>query len=156
MINSIFIKLLQKINSEQKIFDTLVNADNVLGLNVTSSDIISYMEFTNADRVLNKSILGNIIIIEGDILSVLKIIHDLVYYSGDYILYINNDNIGTITYLINSANNIYEDSNANVHIKIDYNRNYNKYLNELVTIIGSEEFVNTAYRDFKQSNLIIA
>ena len=153
-MNNIYPKLLEIISEEKESFDMLISADNILGLNVTSEDIISFLEFTNSETIINSPIIGNVIITEGDILSVLKIIHDLVYYNGEYILYINEDNLGTITYLVSRANIIYKEFNINVHIDIDYNENYNKYLNNLVTIIGSEDFVETAGIDFSNANKI--
>lgn len=151
----IYKRLLEYINNEKESFETLISADNVLGLNVTSEDIFNYLEFHSNGRELNSPIIGNIIITEGDILSVLKIIHDITNYNGEYILYINEDNIGTITYLVSRANMIYKEFSINVNIRLDYNENYNAYVNNLVTIIGSEEFVNTAGDDFPSGNKIV-
>ena len=72
MINSVYKKLLDYINSERESFNMLVDADNILGLNVDSEDIISYLEFASDNNSLNGPILGNVIITEGDALSVLK------------------------------------------------------------------------------------
>lgn len=155
MNNDIFMNLLNKIMEEKESFDMLIDADNILGLNVSSEDIINFLEFNNSSELLSNSIVGNIIITEGDILSILKLIHDLVYYEGEYILYINNDNIGTITYLVSRANQIYKNFNIDVSITIDYSDNYNKHLDEQVTILGSSNFVNTAYADFKKYHLIV-
>ena len=156
MINNVFNKLLEYINLEQDAFNTLINADNTLGLNVTVDDIYNYLEFTNTDKLLSNNIMGNIIITEGDVLSVLKLIHDLVYYNGEYILFINDDNRGIITYLVKRANQIYNELGINVNLKIDYNKNYNSYINNAVTIIGSNDFVNTACKDFTNYNIIVA
>lgn len=155
MNNIIFQRLLSIINNKKEEFNTLVEADNINNLNVTSEEVINYLEFTTNELLLKGPIVGNIIITEGDVLSILKIIHDLVNYEGEYLLYINDDNIGTITYLITLANKIYEELNLNIKITLDYGKNYNKYLNELVTIIGSNNFVETASHDFTNTNLII-
>ena len=153
--NSVYQRLLKIINSEVNDFKTLVNVDNVLGTGVTSEEILNYLEFTQDGYVLNAPIVGNILITEGDILSILKIIHDIINYTGKYILYINDDNIGTNTYLVKLANKIYKELNINVVLEIDYSKNYNKYLNELVTIIGSDNFVKTVSYDFPNANQII-
>ena len=153
--NSVYQRLLKIINSEVNDFKTLVNVDNVLGTGVTSEEILNYLEFTQDGYVLNAPIVGNILITEGDILSILKIIHDIINYTGKYILYINDDNIGTNTYLVKLANKIYKELNINVVLEMDYSKNYNKYLNELVTIIGSDNFVKTVSYDFPNANQII-
>lgn len=155
MNNFIYNRLLEIIAEEKEAFDTLISADNVLGLNVSSDDLIDFLEFETSEKILKAPIIGNVIITEGDILSVLRVIHDIIYYEGEYILYINNDNVGTITYLINRANKIYQEANINIKIKIDYSDNYNAYLNSLVTILGSENFVKTSETDFKNPNKII-
>ena len=155
MSNNIYKRMLEIIKSEEEDFKTLVDADNILGLNVTPEDIINYLEFTQDENVLNESIIGNILITEGDILTVLKIIHNIVNYSGKYIIHINDDNIGTNTYLVKQANKIYQELNLNVALEIDYSKNYNKYLNELVTIIGSDDFVKTVSMDFPNAKEII-
>lgn len=154
-MNSIYKKILEIINAEKEAFDTLISADNVLGLNVTSEDIINYLEFVSDDNSLSGPIIGNVIITEGDILSVLKIINDLKNNTGEYILYINDDNLGTITYLISRANMIYKEFGLNLIIKIDYSDNYNAYLDTLVTIIGSLEFIEESKLDFSNANHII-
>lgn len=154
-MNSIYKKILEIINAEKEAFDTLISADNVLGLNVTSEDIISYLEFVSDDNSLSGPIIGNVIITEGDILSVLKIINDLKNNTGEYILYINDDNLGTITYLVSRANMIYKEFGLNLIIKIDYSDNYNAYLDTLVTIIGSLEFIEESKLDFSNANHII-
>lgn len=153
--NHFYVELLKFISEEREAFNTLLDTDNTLGLNVTSDDIVNYLEFANNDDIFNSLIIGNVIITEGDILSVLRIIKDIMKYEGEYTLYINEDNPGTITYLITRANLIYKELSLNLSIKIDYSENYNKYLNELVTIIGSEDFVNTASKDFLKANKII-
>ena len=155
MNNNVYRRLLEIIKSEEEDFKTLVDADNIFDLNVTSEDILNFLEFTQTENVLNAPIVGNILITEGDILSVLKIIHDIENYSGKYILYINDDNLGTITYLVKLANKVYQELNINVVLEIDYSKNYNRYLNELVTIIGSDDFVKTTSIDFPNANQII-
>lgn len=155
MNDSVYKRLLQCISEEKESFDMLISADNVLGLNVTSEDIINFLEFTPKGNLLNTSIIGNIIITEGDILSVLKLVHDLINYEGEYILYINDDNLGTITYLVSRANKIYNELNLNITINLDYSENYNHLINNLVTIIGSEDFIETASVDFNNANKII-
>lgn len=152
---SVYKRLLEIINYELDSFDTLISADNVLGLNVTTEEIINYLEFASDFNSLKSPIIGNIIITEGDILSVLKILNDLKNYNGEYILYINGDNLGTITYLVSRANIIYKENNLNLLIKIDYSENYNNYLNELVTLIGSETFIEESFKDFSNANKII-
>jgi len=153
MNNNLYKRLLEFISEERESFDMLIEADNTLGLNVTSEDIINFLEFSND---LSKNVLaGNIIITEGDILSILKLIKDLMYYEGEYTIYINDDNLGTNTYLISRANKIYKELNINVEIKIDYSDNYNSYINNLVTLYGSENFVETANIDFPNANKII-
>lgn len=152
---SVYSSLLEIINNELDSFDTLISADNVLGLNVSSEDIINYLEFASDNTSLNGNIMGNIIITEGDILSILKVLNDLKNYNGEYLLYINGDNLGTITYLVSRVNKIYKDNFINVVIKIDYSENYNEYVNELVTIIGSEEFILESENDFSNKVTII-
>jgi len=155
MKNNIFKKLLEYINEERESFETLISADNILGLSLNSDDIINYLEFVNEDNILKLPIVGNIIITEGDILSVLKVIHDIVNYQGEYVIYINEENVGINIYLIDRANKIYNELNLNVKLSVDFSRNYNDYLDSLVTILGSENFVLTASKDFKNVNKII-
>lgn len=155
MINSIYNGLLNMIMAEKENFDVLVSADNVLGLNVTSEDIINYLEFSNGNNSLNSPIIGNVIITEGDILSVLKVINDLKNNTGEYVLYINDDNLGTISYLVGRANRIYKNLGINIIIKIDYSKNYNEYLDTLVTVVGSKEFNKETEFDFSNANHII-
>lgn len=152
---SIYKRLLEVINEEKESFDTLIDADNVLGLNVTSDDVINYLEFASLGNKITNPIIGNIIITEGDVLSVLKVLDDLCDYEGTYILYINGDNIGINTYLVSRVNKIYQELGINIVVKIDYSENYNSYLEELVTLIGSEEFINETQDDFSNSNKII-
>ena len=155
MNNQVFKRLLDCIKNEQDIFEALVSADNSSDLNVNSSEIINYLEFSKEDNALSGPIVGNIIITEGDILSVLRIIHDLILHNGTFTLFINSDNLGTITYLIEKVNKIYQELNVNVTINLDYSKNYNSHLNSLVTIIGSADFVKTASKDFKNPNQLI-
>lgn len=154
-MNNIYKMILDKILNEIEAFNTLISADNVLGLNVTSDEIINYLEFASVGNSLSGPILGNVIITEGDILSILKIINDLSNNTGEYILYINNDNIGTITYLVSRANIIYKELGLDLVIKIDYSNNYNNYIDTLVTIIGSDEFINESKVDFNNANYVI-
>jgi len=154
-MNDVCEKLLNVINEENEAFDVLVQADNTLGINVSSEDIKNFLEFATDDFLIKEPIIGNILITEGDIISVLKIIHDIVNYEGVYTLYINDDNVGTITYLVSRANKIYHELNIDVSIKIDYSENYNSYLDSLVTICGSADFVKTASSDFSKANKVI-
>ncbi|MBE6156507.1 MAG: hypothetical protein E7161_02055 [Firmicutes bacterium] len=155
MANDFYIKLLKYISQEREAFNILVATDNALGLNVTSDDIINYLEFFGDNNNFQSSLIGKIIITEGDILSTLRIIYDIKDYQGEYTLYINKDNVGTNAYLVSRANQIYKELGLNLNITIDYSDNYNKYLNDLVTIVGSETFVNTASIDFTNANKII-
>ena len=155
MTSSIYKKLLNMIMAEKNNFDILVSADNVLGLNVSSDDIVNYLEFSNDLNSLNSPIIGNVLITEGDILSVLKIINDLRNNTGEYIIYINDDNLGTISYLVGKANKIYRELEKDISLKIDYSKNYNAYLNTLVTIVGSKEFNKETEKDFSNANHII-
>ena len=155
MKNKVYQKLLDVIKNELGSFDTLISADNVLGLNVTSEDVINFLEFSNTDKVLSAPIIGNILITEGDVLSVLKIINDLQYNTGEYILYINNDNVGTNTYLVNRANKIYQELGIELVIKIDYSDTYNAYFDSLVSIVGSNIFNSECENDFSNANHVI-
>lgn len=154
-MNSVSSNLLSKILLEKEDFDMLINADNVLGLNVTSEDIINYLEFTTTDQVITSPIIGHSIITEGDILSILKVVLSLSKYEGTYKLFINEDNMGTNAYLVSRANNCYKDLNLNVDIDLDFSENYNKYVNEMVTLVGSKDFIETASKDFNNPNQII-
>ncbi len=156
-MNNIFIyrKLLDYIKKEREAFDILVNADNTLGLSPSSNDIIDFLEFSNDAKTLTAPIAGNILLTEGDVLTTLKIIHDIINYEGEFIIHVNESNVGVNTYLIDRANKIYQDYNLNINLKIDYAPNYNAYLNSLVSIIGSEDFVKVASLDFKNANQII-
>lgn len=155
MNNDIYLKLLEIISADREAFDTLVNADNALGLNLTSNDIVNFLEFSAINKPVSYQIVGSTIITEGDILSVLKILRELVFYEGKYLLFINDDNRAINTYLVNKTNKIYKEMGINLEVEIDYSKNYNKHLNELVTAIGSEEFVNTVSKDFNNINKII-
>ena len=145
---SVYKILLNMILEEEDNFKILLNADNTLGLNVTYDEVINYLEFASDEASLSGPIIGSVIITEGDILSILKIINELKKYEGEYILYINGDNLGTITFLVNTVNYIYENLGIKVRIKIDYNNNYNEYVDNLVTIIGSESFILETEIDF--------
>lgn len=154
-MNNFYIRLLKFISEDREAFNTLVDTDNTLGLNVTSDNIINYLEFGINNDIFKSPIIGNVIITEGDILSTLKIISNLTKYEGEYILYINEDNAGTNTYLVTRANLIYKEMNLNLNISIDYSENYNKYLDRIVTLIGSEDFLKTASKDFTKANQIL-
>ena len=155
MNNDIYLKLLEVINAEREAFETLVNADNALGLNLTSNDIINYLEFSSINKPVSYQVVGSVIITEGDILSILTILRGLVFYEGKYLLYINDDNRAINTYLVNKINKIYKELCINTEVEIVYSKNYNKHLNELVTAIGSEEFINAVSKDFNNINKII-
>ena len=155
MNNKLYPLLLNYIGEEREAFESLISADNILGLNVTSDDIINFLEFTNEEEVLKSPIIGNVIITEGDILSVLKVVNDIVKYEGEYTLYINGNNLGTVTYLVSRVNMIYKKYNLNINLILDYSDNYNNYLSTMVTIIGSQDFVDTAGMDFTNANRII-
>ena len=154
MNNEIYNRLLEYIKLEKEAVDTLIRADNVLGLNVFSEDIINFLEFSSVEK-FSGIIVGNILITEGDIISVLCIINLIANYNNEFILYINGDNEGINTYLVNRANMIYKELGLNVQLKIDYSENYNRYINELVNIIGSREFILECTNDFPNSNKIV-
>jgi hypothetical protein len=154
-MNNIFIALYNKIANQREDFSVLLNADRIDSVNININDILDFLEFSNDVKNLNGDINNHIIITEGDIMSILRIVHDLANEKGIYILFINDENKAVITYLINSANDLYKKMNIEVEIKIDYSRNYNYYLNDDVTIIGSDEFVNTAKDDFTNYEIII-
>lgn len=156
-MNNIFIyrKLLDYIKDDKEAFDILVNADNSLGLSPTSDDIINFLEFSSSDKTLDGPIVGKIILTEGDVLTTLRVIHDVIFYEGEFTIHINESNVGVNTYLVKRANKIYQSYNLNITLKLDYATNYNAYLNDLVTIIGSEDFVEVAALDFKNANQII-
>ena len=155
MNNSIYKNLLLKIIEEKQGFDVIINADNVLGLNVTSEDIINYLEFAPDTNSLNGLIVGNIIITEGDVLSIIKLINDLKIYTGEVTLYINDDTIGTNTYLAKTATDIYNNLELDLKIVVDYSNNYNAYVKSMVTIIGSKTFIEECENDFTNANKIV-
>lgn len=155
MNDTIYRKLLFKINEEKKSFNKLVDVDNNLGLNVKIEEIINFLELTKGEKLLKGVVVGNVIITEGDIIGILKIIHDLINLEGEYTLYINDFNNAINTYLVSKANSIYEELGKNIKIKIDYSRNYNNYLNDLVTLVGSQSFINAVAVDFTNPNKII-
>ncbi len=155
MNNGIYDVLLEYLTNDLENFSKLLNLDNPLGLGPTVDDILEYLEFTNTETVLDKEINNKVLITEGDILSVLKIVHDISFLEGDFLLYINAENEAIISYLIKIINKIFIDYDLKLRIKIDYDLNYNAYKDAPVTIIGSEEFVNTAGKDFKNKELIL-
>ncbi len=154
-MNSLYKRLVDIINSNKEKFLTLINADNRENLNISGEEVLNYLEFFPNEKALKYPIVGTTIITEGDILTILKIIHDIADYEGIYTIFINADNMGTNAYLIKKANEICQQLKINVELKIDYSRNYNAYLTSLVTIIGSQIFVETASLDFDNANKII-
>ena len=52
MNNNVYRRLLEIIKSEEEDFKTLVDADNIFDLNVTSEDILNFLEFTQTENVL--------------------------------------------------------------------------------------------------------
>ncbi len=157
-MNNVFIyrKLLDYFKEEEEEVKILISADNELGLLPTYDEVVEYLEYSFEEKTLNGPLVGNIFLTEGDILSTLKIVHDLVSSSeGEYTLFINEMNIGLNTYIIDKVNKIYDEYNLDLKINLDYHKNYNQYLNSLVTIVGSEDFVMTASKDFKNANQII-
>lgn len=156
MENSFYDRMLDVISGEREAFDILVSADDVNGYGVKSSEIINFLEYSSNEQfMLKDKIFGNILITEGDIMSILLILNDLCSYNGEYLLYINNTNMGTITYLVKVANHIYESVGLNVHLQIEYSKNYNNYINEDVSIVGCEELVMAASKDFNNPKKII-
>ena len=155
MNNGIYGVLLEYLTNDLENFSKLLNLDNPLGLGPTVDDILEYLEFTNTETVLDQEIHNKVLITEGDILSVLKIVHDISFLEGDFLLYINAENEAIISYLIKIVNKIFIDYDLKLRIKIDYDLNYNAYKDAPVTIIGSEEFVNTAGKDFQNKEIII-
>lgn len=153
-MKQIYDKLLVVIQNNYDDFIRLVNADNTLGLNTTPEEIIDFLEFASDDLEVGE-ITSNIIITEGDILSILKVIGILTSYSGNYIIYINEDNINTNTFFIRIANMLYFKLGVNIKLKVDYSKNYNDYLEEKVMLIGSKNFASYAHDDFREVNEII-
>ncbi len=147
--NTIYKKLLKLINDESDAFKTIVNLDDL-----SEEEILSYLEFVNTPKELGP-IVGNILITEGNPLSIIKIINDLSNLEGEYTLFINSTNLGTNTYLVDKANSIYKELNLNLNINIDYSQNYNHLIGNLVNIIGSEDFTSTVHLDFLNGNIII-
>lgn len=154
-MNNVFVALYNKILSDKDDFNLLMKVDKIINLNIGVDEILNFLEFSNDIKNLNGDINNNIIITEGDVISILRIIHDLAYNTGYFLLYINDDNKAIITYIVKNANSIYKELNIEVEIKIDYSKNYNNYLENDVTIVGSEVFVNTAKEDFANCETII-
>ena len=50
---------------------------------------------------------------------------------------------------------IYQELGLDLKLEIDYSDNYNALLNELVTIVGSEEFILETNEDFPNANHIV-
>ena len=154
-MNEVYNKLLEIINNDRISFDKVVNNDNKMGLGITAEEIINYLEFSINEDYLKAEIKENIIITNGDVYGILKIIHDLAFEKGKYILYINANNISTNYYFIKMANKIYEALDINVKIKEDLSSNYNKYLNSKVILIGSQRFIDEAKGDFNNASIIV-
>ncbi len=154
-MNDFYEKLLIKIEDNIDNFKTLISLDNALGNNFNIEDIINFLKFPKDFNFISDKIIGNILITEGDIFTIIKLLQKLSNLEGNYILYINNFNEATNSFLVMISNKIYKEMNKNINITIDYDQNYNKYLNEMVNIIGSEEFVNTAKKDFSHYNEVI-
>ena len=89
MNNGIYSVLLEKITDNEDDVKRLISLDNPLGLGPNYSDMMEYLEFTNIDKVLGDNKFNKVIITEGDILSTLKVIHDLSFWENNYILFIN-------------------------------------------------------------------
>ena len=154
-MNEIYNKLLEVISSHPEEFKTVLDADSTEENKLDASDFFDFLEFSINEDYLSKEINTSIIITNGDIYGTLKIIHDLAFKTGNFILFVNENNVATNYYFVTMANMIYENLGLNVHLKIDLNRNYNKYLTKDVTIIGNMEFTREAKVDFPNANLII-
>lgn len=144
-------KLLEYISTEREPLEILLKSDNEYEPVCISDITNSLVSIANEEplEIKNKKLLT-----EGDILTILRIICSLISYTGDYILFINETNMGFITYIVDRANTIYESLNLNVKINIDYSKNYNSYLASTITLIGSEDFINTSKPDFINPELI--
>ena len=150
MNSLIFAKLLEYIYNDGDAFDTLLRLDKI----EEKDNIIAFLNSRNS-LLVTSPIIGNRILTEGDIYMTLRIINSLYLYQGEYILFINDENKATNAYLVKRANDIYTSLGLDTTINIDYAKNYNKYLESYVTLIGSEDFILTSRADFPYGNYII-
>ena len=111
-----------------------------------------FLKDNTINRFFSSPIIGNIIISDGDVYNTLKIINDLAFLKGNFIL-LTKGNIND--YFIKRANNIYQDLNLNVSLELKNIEDYSLYLDSYLTIIGNEEFVLRIKDSFKYSNYII-
>lgn len=154
-MNEIYNNILEIINKNRKSFDIVVSADNLNELNITSEEIINFLEYSVKEEYLSDEIKTKVIITNGNVLCTLKIIHDLAFEEGNYILFINEENVSINYFFVDIVNVIYRKLKINVQIKLDLNINYNKYLDKDVTLIGDETFINEAKNDFQNVSTII-
>jgi len=150
MNNEVTKELLKNIDNDRESLNIILENDRIY--NPLKLDDLIRLIYINKDSFLPFN--GHTLLTEGDIEAIIKIIISLTRQEGNYILFINHSNIGTITYLIKAINKIYERLGINVFIEIDYSRNYNFYMNDHVTLIGSKDFVNTSKHDFIDAELI--
>ena len=111
-----------------------------------------FLKDNTINRFFSSPIIGNIIISDGDVYNTLKIINDLAFLKGNFLL-LTKGNIND--YFIKRANNIYQDLNLNVSLEFKNIEDYSLYLDSYLTIIGNEEFVLRIKDSFKYSNYII-
>ena len=111
-----------------------------------------FLKDNTINRFFSSPIIGNIIICDGDVYNTLKIINDLAFLKGNFIL-LTKGNIND--YFIKRANNIYQDLNISVTLELKNIEDYSLYLDSYLTIIGNEEFVLKIKDSFKYSNYII-
>lgn len=111
-----------------------------------------FLKDNTINRFFSSPIIGNIIISDGDVYNTLKIINDLAFLKGNFLL-LTKGNIND--YFIKRANNIYQDLNLNVSLELKNIEDYSLYLDSYLTIIGNEEFVLKIKDSFKYSNYII-
>lgn len=154
-MNEIYKRLLEIISKHPLEFKSVLDADSTKENKLDASDFFDYLEFSVNEEYLSKEINTSIIITNGDVYVTLKVIHDLAFKSGNFIIFINENNAATNYYFVTMANKIYEDLELDVHIKIDLNRNYNSYITKEVTLIGNEKFINEAKNDFEKCNYIV-
>lgn len=150
MNNELTKELLKQIDTDRESLNIILENDRIY--NPLKLDDLIRLIYTNKDSFLTFN--GHTLLTEGEIESIIKIIISLTQHEGNYILFINESNVGTITYLIKKTNKIYETLGINVFIEIDYSKNYNYYMNNHVTLIGSNDFVNTSKHDFLDAELI--
>lgn len=111
-----------------------------------------FLKDNTINRFFSSPIIGNIIISDGDVYNTLKVINDLAFLKGNFLL-LTKGNIND--YFIKRANNIYQDLNLNVSLELKNIEDYSLYLDSYLTIIGNEEFVLRIKDSFKYSNYII-